>query len=529
MPEAEKTGIAFRYNPQLLSEEELKGIFVGRDLELKELVAALEKADPDAAPQHVLLTGPRGMGKTTLLYRLALEVRNTPALLGRWLPLTFPEEQYKVSTLGEFWLNVLDALADCLARLGKLAPEQAQVDCIVQRLAVLPLAEREEQALEAIKGFIARQKVGLLLLIDGSDRLFSNLESADPDKRNAGKSGVLWRLRGVLSHQPGIFWIGTSYLPLEADSEHQYEDAFLDFFHVHELRPFSREEMKAAMLKLAGIFSMGPNLDKAAAVERMRQRLAEQPQRLASLHMLTNGNPRTMTVLYNLFAASDNEDIQTDLDNLLDIMTPLYQSRMEALSDQSRKVYAYLMDAWEPQTAQQLARACGLAVNAVSSQLSRLEEQSLVEKVSLPDVRSTGYQASERFFNIWYLMRSASRRLRNRFVWLIDFMRLWFSPQELREAASRYRRRLAGGEYCEKDVVNAALHVRALGEGWEARMLAREMLRIGDQVGGKMGEVISDFGIEADAVFDETEAAYREAIEIDPENVTSWNNLGIFL
>ena len=120
---------------------------------------------------------------------------------------------------------------------------------------------------------------------------------------------MLWRLCAVLSHQPSIFWIGTSYLPLEADSKHQYEDAFLDFFHVHELRPFSLEEMRTAMLKLAGVFGMGPNLGKAAATKKMRHRLSSQPQRLASLHRLPNGNPRTMIVFYNLFATSDNEDI----------------------------------------------------------------------------------------------------------------------------------------------------------------------------------------------------------------------------
>jgi DNA-binding MarR family transcriptional regulator len=492
---AEKAGIAFRYNPHLLSETELEGIFIGRAFELKELITALQTTAPDAVPQHVLLTGPRGMGKTTLLHRLALEVRNTPALIGRWLPLTFPEEQYKVSTLGELWLNVLDALADCLERLGKLAPEQMEIDRIVQRLKAMPLDEREKQALDAVKAFIARQNVGLVLLIDGSDGLFSSLENSDPDKRTTKKSGVLWRLRSVLSHQPGIFWIGTSCLPLEADNEHPYEEAFLDFFQVYELRPFSQEEMSMAMLKLAEIFGMGPNLDKTAAIEKMRQRLDEQPQRLASLHLLTNGNPRAMIVLYHLFTASDNEDIQADLDNLLDTMTPLYKSRMETLSEQPRKVFAYLMEAWNPQTAQQLGEACGLAVNAVSSQLLRLEKQNLVEKVPLSDTRRTGYQVSERFFNIWYLMRCSSRRARNRFSWLIDFMRLWFSRQESLDGVAQYRQRLASGEYREKDFVNAALYVRAQDNDPEARVPGRDMFRL-----------------------NEAKATYRESVRLSAAN-----------
>ena len=51
-------------------------------------------------------------------------------------------------------------------------------------------------------------------------------------------------------------------------------------------------------------------------------------------------------------------------------MTPLYKSRMDNLSEQPRKVFAYLMNAWNPKTAQQLSEACGLAVNAVSSQVA---------------------------------------------------------------------------------------------------------------------------------------------------------------
>ena len=188
LAKAGKVGIAFRYNPQLLSKEELEGIFVGRTRELKELITALQTTAQDEVPQHVLLTGSRGMGKTTLLHRLALEIRKTLALIGRWLPLTFPEEQYKVSTLGEFWLNVFDALADCLEHSKELADELANIDRSVQRLKSLPLGEQEKQALEVIEAFIKRQRLGLVLLVDGSDGLFSSLENADPDKRATKKA-----------------------------------------------------------------------------------------------------------------------------------------------------------------------------------------------------------------------------------------------------------------------------------------------------------------------------------------------------
>jgi DNA-binding transcriptional ArsR family regulator len=458
--EIQGSGIAFRYNPQFLSDAELEGIFVGRDRELQELKQNLLDASPEQVPQHIILTGQRGIGKTTLLHRVALEVRKDPALGAHWLALTFPEEQYTVSTLAEFWLNVLDALVDCLGRRGILESEQAELDRAITRLQALSLPEREKQALATIEQFIAVQHKGLLLLVDGTDAVFERLENADPKKDKKGEGTVLWRLRKVLSHHPGIFWLGTSYLPME--SEHQYQDAFLDFFHVHELRSFSRDDMYAAMLKLAGIFGMGPGLEKAAAVQKMQETLDRHPERLRSLHALTNGNPRTMIVLYNLFAASDSADIQGDVNNLLDLMTPLYKSRMEALSDQSRKILAHLMDAWNPQTANQLQQASTLPVTTVNSQLSRLEKQGMVEKTTLPDSKRMGYQVSERFFNIWYLMRCSSRRLRNRFIWLIDFMRLWFSPQELSDLARQHRQRLAAGEYGEYGLTNASVVIQAL-------------------------------------------------------------------
>jgi hypothetical protein len=41
----------------------------------------------------------------------------------------------------------------------------------------------------------------------------------------------------------------------------------------------------------------------------------------------------------------------------------------------------------------------------------------------------------ERFFNIWYLMRNASRRQRNRLRWLTEFLRRLYSSQQIPEMA----------------------------------------------------------------------------------------------
>ena len=82
-----------KYNPHLWGPDELRSIFVVRTRELQGLLDRL-RATPDArVPQHVLVTGSRGMGKTTLLRRLALAVEDDAELSKRWVPVTFPEEQ----------------------------------------------------------------------------------------------------------------------------------------------------------------------------------------------------------------------------------------------------------------------------------------------------------------------------------------------------------------------------------------------------------------------------------------------------
>ena len=63
------------YNPALMSDEELQATFVARQPLIDELLSLIEHQPDGAGIQHVILIGPRGMGKTTTLLRLRLAIK----------------------------------------------------------------------------------------------------------------------------------------------------------------------------------------------------------------------------------------------------------------------------------------------------------------------------------------------------------------------------------------------------------------------------------------------------------------------
>ncbi len=458
---------AVKYNPHLWAEEDLRSVFVVRVRELEKIVSRIRDIQPQGVPQHLLITGHRGMGKSTLLRRVGLAVKDDPELSKNWIVLSFPEEQYTVSTLSEFWSNVLDVLVDTLEREGADQGELMRLDAKAGKIQSLAQNEREEALLAFLNEWIERNHRRLLLLVDSTDLLFSNLGAAEKEagKRKMADAGAtaLWRLRKTLSHHTGIFWVGASYQSLEV--EHQYSDAFHDFFELIELRPLSTQDMREAMLAMARTFGAGTIPQGEPAVNKMAEILDGHPERLKALRAITGGNPRTTVMLYDLVASGWSSDLQSDLKALLDLMTPLYKARMENLAEQPRKLLAHLMEYWAPISSGDLAKISNIPATTVSGQLSRLEADGLVEKAKLAGTRRSGYQVAERFFNIWYLMRYTPRRVRQKLAWLVEFMRLWYSAQELKTFAAARALEHAAGRFGTLDHLEQSLAIAsALGD-----------------------------------------------------------------
>jgi len=393
------------YNPALWSREEVKTYFIARHTTLDRIVDDLRREKLDTKPQHRLILGQRGMGKSTLLRRIAIEVEDDSELNALWLPLTFPEEQYNVASLADFWLNCLDALSDFLEGSGdeKMA---ADIDTKVETLD----RQNADGVLKALLQVAKRMNRRLLLLVDNVDLIFDRLKKED------------WVLRETLQEHREIMLVGASARALEAS--YNYGAAFYDFFKIDELRGLSLAEMRGTILALARM---------RGAVDVIRK-IEKDPVRLQVLHTLTGGNPRTTVLLYGVLLKGVVGNVRTDLEGLLDEVTPLYKARFEELPSLSQQVLDKLALYWDPMTARQLADALAMDVNLTSSQLARLVEIGVVEKVKAGRGKRTAFQVGERFFNIWYLMR-ASRRVRRKLVWLVEFLRMFYSTDERKHIA----------------------------------------------------------------------------------------------
>jgi Flp pilus assembly protein TadD len=398
------------YNPDLLAKHELVSLFVARRPLLDRLVRDLHDETSGVA-QHHLIVGRRGMGKTTLLRRLRYAIEDDPSLDARFVALVFPEEQYNVASLSDFWLNCIDALADALESRGRR--EAAAIDeQIAEIAAVADETERRASALSLLLGLADRIARRMVLLVDNLDLVFSRFAQDD------------WTLREILSREPRLLLIGATSQALE--SSFRYDQAFYDFFRIHQLDGLDEKQTFEVMRHMAEITKQSGVLEV----------IEHDPGRIQTLRLLSGGNPRTLVLLFNLLSQGTEGDARSDLERLLDQITPLYKHRFEELPAQAQRIVDGLALGWDPMTARDLADRLRLDINQTSAQLNRLVKQGTVEKTRLPGTARTGFQISERFFNIWYLMR-ASRRMRRRLIFLVKFLELFFPKPALQAQAQR--------------------------------------------------------------------------------------------
>lgn len=406
------------YNTGRMRPEQAVASYAARRPLLKRLLSEIDAEKPKSRAQHHLIVGQRGMGKTMLLARIAAELKLVPAFAERFIPLVFAEEQYAVDRLSKFWLNCLDSLADARETHGDTAAV-AEIDAVVHQLTASPAPSSShdqpyaDQVYAAFARAFASNGQRPVLLVDNLQMVFERLDHTQQHS-----------LRELLMRPGSPILIGAS--PSPPPQTQDYGAAFYDHFKYHYLQPLSEGEMRDLLLHLA----------EATRRDDVRQRVEQHPARIKVLRQLTGGNPRTILSLFFLYAEDFAPTVFGDLENLLDRMTPLYKARFEELTPQQQVIASAVANHWDPVTAPRLAELCAIPSSTISAQLDRLERNGTLERVSLYGETRTGHQIAERFFNIWFLMRGASRRQRREVEFLTRFLENFYEPRE--------RERLAG-------------------------------------------------------------------------------------
>ena len=412
------------FTPGRQSDDEIRASFIARQDVLDRILEDIRATRAGSIPQHHLVIGQRGMGKTTMLRRLHVALREQP-LAQSFIPLGFPEEQYSVDRLSTVFLNCLDALADTLEQENGSETLITKIDEAVERLrkdraAEEIVAQDAERALLDIAAEIGRRPV---LLVDNLGLIFERLKKPE-----------LHQFRAFLMKNSAPIIIGASAQMLDQD----YAAPFYDHFKTHPLGRLSYEDMRDVILRLA---ERTGNTDIPARID-------QESARLHALHVLTGGNPRTTRILFDVFSHGFSQEAYQDLEMLLDWMTPLYKSRFEELSPQAQIVVSSIATMWEPVVLSRICEATRLQANQISPQLDRLKKADVIEEVTvdppdrtgpIPEQRTprdrTGYQITERFFNIWFLMRQATRRDKRNLIYLTRFIECLHSAGEREQFA----------------------------------------------------------------------------------------------
>jgi len=490
-----------KYNPGVLGDEELVRSFVVRRTHLEIILeAVLDNADVPSN-RHLLVVGPRGIGKTMLVRRVAAEVRANPNYNGVWLPIVYGEESYQVSSSGEFWLEALihlSATADAPIidrTLNELRDERDD-------------ARLRERALAQLLDYADTHGKRLLLVVENLNMLCDDMPGDDA-----------WKLRHTLLNERRIMMIGTATSRFDAVTDPG--EAWFELFAIHELKPLDKKETR--------------ELWSSITREELRS------GHVRAIRILTGGNPRLLAILAGFAAKRSFRELMDQLVHLIDDHTEYFKSRLDALASKERKVFVTLLEHWNPVSAADIARTSRLNVNEVSSLLNRLVSRGAVEIFEQRPRRKL-YQAAERLYNIYYLMRRRGQPA-DRVRAAVSFMVLFYGSKELATTIVELAKEacaLPAGATEDHFAAYAELARKAPREIWDQALKetpqefferedAPDSLRAlprSSKMAALMKRAKEAFG---NNDWQQVELALREALNIDGDQASICANLGTVL
>lgn len=319
----------------------LQHLSIGRDCLVEQLTQVFARALTSDARRVELLWGPRGIGKTHVLERLAPKLRERVG--GDAHVAALPERLHPTS------------LVQLLARVLAALPDDPELGPSGEALRSLQQHEgdRESRALELIRARLRGRP--LLLLLEHLDELVDAL----------GAKGRV-RLLELLEREPSWSLLGTARAPVEL------VPLDLELRRLPELDPEQCRELLAAHAQARGRDKLASALEGPSGLARAQ-----------ALHHLMGGNPWAMSLLAR--ALDDERQVQLEraLPRLARELAPSLRERCARVSPSQRLLVELLSESWRPLTVTELAERSFTKQSSVSGALRHLRREGLVRALEV--------------------------------------------------------------------------------------------------------------------------------------------------
>ncbi|HQX52916.1 MAG TPA: AAA family ATPase [Planctomycetaceae bacterium] len=375
----------------------LEAIFVGREALLQNVLEKIADAAVGDATHHVLLYGPRGIGKshfTSLLhYRMVTDAKLCESVHIAWL-----NEDETTTSMVQLLVRIYRSLC-------KSYPDEYSAEWLDELLNQSP----DEIAGVLVRRLSARfENRTLVILVENLNLLFENL----------GTKGQQ-ALRSFLQEHPFACVIATSQQLFKAVTDRS--EPFFGFFQQIQLKPLSLEDAQTLLVRIAtakGQSELVAFLNTPDGRGRVR-----------AIHDLAGGNHRVYIVLSGFVTRESLDQLVAPFKKMADDLTPYYQERLRWVSPLQRQVVELLCRVHGTLNPKEIARRLLVDQGSVGKQMRILEEIGYL--TSTKRGREAFYELSEPLMRLAYEVKEHSL-----LGMLIEFLRIWYRPEQMLQLRS---------------------------------------------------------------------------------------------
>jgi tetratricopeptide (TPR) repeat protein len=403
------------FSPWRSTPESLNRTIVGRDHIIKDILDKTQRFCRGAPPKHCLLIGRRGLGKTHILALLYHYYENNCSITGfetissHVLPvILLEEERYSLNSLAIFLIKIF-------IKFCEKAPGEA-------RWIIPEHLESDEDIIEYcfgnLKEISRSEKKKIIILCDNLEEIFRQWQEKEYKI-----------LRAFLSDQQAVMLIGTSVKIFKEIISPKLP--FYEFFETVPLPDLSDTQMLDLLEK---------RFIEDHMEEEFNRKEKHLKDKIAAIAKLTGGNPRLVVFLYDIVTKKNVFEIENATEELMESLNEYFRNRFSELGPQESTILDAFAEMDGPATPKEISKKTRIKENSTYAHIKNLKHAGFIDTVEYGKHKISKYDVTERLFRLW--RQTATISGRRKFQILIRFLKLYYTPEEIKDDFQRSLRQL---------------------------------------------------------------------------------------